>query len=51
MNMDEQLPVIIFCVFMSKNDNLKSVISFLLHYFEKDDYHEPEKRILAALNV
>lgn len=49
--MDEQLPVIIFCCLMSKNKDLKFVINYLLHYFEKDDYHEPEKRIIAALNV
>ena len=49
--MDEQLPVIIFCCLMSQNRELKFVVNFLQHYFERDDYYEPEKRIIAALNV
>lgn len=49
--MDEQLPITIFCALMSDNKDLKYILALLVHYLEKDDEYEPEKRILAALNV
>ena len=50
-NMDEQLPILIFCALMSRNKDLKCVFLLLLHWLEKDENHEGEKRILAALNA
>jgi hypothetical protein len=33
MDMDNQLPLTIFCIILSKNTQLKSIISLLKDYF------------------
>lgn len=40
LNMDEQLPILIFCALMSVNKDLKYLLLLMLHYLEKDDKHE-----------
>jgi hypothetical protein len=37
MDMDNQLPLTIFCTILSKNTQLKSIVSLLRDYFEPED--------------
>lgn len=51
MDMDSQLPLTIYCCLVSKNSQLKPIISLIHDYFESEDEYESENRVLAALKV
>lgn len=40
MDMDNQLPLTIYCILVSTNTQLKPIIAFLRDYFEPEDDFE-----------